>query len=109
MASNPDFVEFSREVEAYRQFRELRELPLEIQARRAFREREHHFAQMIRRFRPSRSKDENETAEVLKTDEERLLEREKLPEEDVVLNASLAILGKIIELNLESDHAFSIE
>ncbi|MBR6471617.1 MAG: carboxy terminal-processing peptidase [Victivallales bacterium] len=109
MATNPDFVEFAREVEAYRQFREIRELPLEIQARRGYRERERRAARMIRRFRPRRGSDDEETAEVLKTDEERLLEREKLPEEDVVLDAALAILGRQIELNLESDHAFSVE
>ena len=42
-----------------------------------------------------------------KTDEEKILEKQKLPEEDVVLDATLAIMGKVIELNQEEGNAFS--
>ena len=107
MAQNPDFVEYIHEVEAYREYRQLDELPLEINARRAYREREQHSVQMIRRFQPQRPKEEIEEAEALKTDEEKILEKQKLPEEDVVLDATLAIMGKVIELNQEEGNAFS--
>ena len=109
MVQNEDFAEYTREVEAYRLWREQKELPLEINARRAYRAREQHLAREIRRFRPKRTKEEVEEAETLKSDEERLLERQKLPEEDVILDATLAILGKAIEINQGEDRAFSID
>ncbi len=108
MAQSADFVEYSQEVEAYRQLREQNELPLEINARRAYREREQHCIRMIRRFQPKRPQ-QDEEAETLKSDEEKLLDLQKLPEEDVVLDAALAIMGKEIEINQEDGHAFSIE
>ena len=109
MAHDPGFSEYVSEVEAYRQLRELKELPLEINARRDYRSRDHHSVQMIRRFQPKRPTEEDEEPETLKSDEEVLLEKEQLPQEDVVLNASLAILGEAIKLNQEDDNAFSIK
>ena len=99
MASDPLFVEYSREVDAYRQLREEQELPLEIEARRKFRGREQHAAQMIRRFRPKHNgEDDTEEPEELQDDEEKLLKQQELPEEDVVLDATLAIMGQLIHL-----------
>ena len=107
MAEDPDFIEYANEVEDYREYRQLGELPLEINARRSYREREQHSVKMIRRFQPKRPKEEVEEAEALKSDEEKLLDKQKLPEEDIVLDATLAIMGKAIELNQEEGNAFS--
>ena len=64
---------------------------------------------MIRRFQPKRPKEEDDEPETLKSDEEVLMEKEQLPQEDVVLNASLMILGEAIKLNQEDAHAFSVK
>ncbi|MBR4519522.1 MAG: carboxy terminal-processing peptidase [Victivallales bacterium] len=109
MAQDPNFAEYVSEVEAYRKLRELNELPLEINARRDYRARDHHSVQMIRRFQPKRPKEEDDEPETLKSDEEVLMEKEQLPQEDVVLNASLMILGEAIKLNQEDAHAFSVK
>ena len=109
MAQNPDFAEYAAEVKAYGQLREQNDLPLEINARRDYRAREHHSAQMIRRFQPKRSEEETEEAESLKSDEEVLLGKKRLPQEDVVLDASLAIMGKAIQLDQREGYVFSIK
>ena len=109
MSQDPNFAEYVSEVEAYRKLRELNELPLEINARRDYRARDHHSVQMIRRFQPKRPKEEDDEPETLKSDEEVLMEKEQLPQEDVVLNASLMILGEAIKLNQEDAHAFSVK
>ena len=104
-AGTPAFQRYSRDVEEYLEFRRIRVLPLEIQARREYRERELELARKFRHYQPERDPEERERLH----DADEAIYDDGAPKEDVVLEASLAIMGKMISLDQQHGRkAFSV-
>lgn len=105
IATTPEFVRYAKEVEEYMVFREDRKIPLELAEREAYREREIHAARRIRHYQPNRKGDDQERLH----DADESIYDDGAPREDVVLDASLKIMGRMIELDAENDNkAFSL-
>ena len=94
-ANTPAFQQYSQLVEEYLKMRDDHRLPLEIQARRSNQDREMQLIRKIRHYQPTRNAEEQErlhdATEVLYEDGE--------PHQDVILDASLVIMGKMLEIN----------
>ena len=92
MAANPAFAKYAAEVERYGRLRQRKELPLEIDARRAFRDEEEYCLRQFRHYQPVRAKDE-EKREHFKTDDEEDDDGEEdEAKEDVILAATLEVM-----------------
>ena len=105
IATTPEFVRYAKEVEEYLEFREDRKNPRELAEREAYREREIHAARRIRHYQPNRKGDDQERLH----DADESIYDDGAPREDVVLDASLKIMGRMIELDAENDNkAFSL-
>ena len=91
MSTNPAFAKYAAEVERYGRLRQRRELPLEIGARRAFRDEEEYCLKQFRHYQPVRAKDE-EKREHFKTDDDEDDEKEDEAKEDVILEATLEVM-----------------
>ena len=92
MAANPAFVRYAAEVERYGRLRQRRELPLEINARRAFRDEEEACLKQFRHYQPVRAKDSEKREHYKAEDEEDEDEKEDEDKEDVVLAATLEVM-----------------
>lgn len=91
----PEFRQYAKEVEEYCALREKRDLPLEINARRALRERETAGVRRVRHYQPDRAGEERERLH--DADEE--LYDDGGPRQDVVMDAALQIMGKMLEID----------
>ncbi len=91
MSTNPAFAKYAAEVERYGRLRQRSELPLEIGARRAFRDEEEYCLKQFRHYQPVRAKDE-EKREHFKTDDDEDDEKEDEAKEDVILEATLEVM-----------------
>lgn len=89
------FKKYSQEVKEYLALREKKSLPLEINARRAFRNQELEAVRQIRHYTPDRADEERERLH----DEDEAIYDDGGPRQDVIFDAALAIMGKMIEIN----------
>ncbi len=96
MQSNNDFRKYVTEVETFRDFRKQNEVPLEINARRKYRNQDFHLVKMVRRYQPVRASDESEK-DALKDEDEDLLADDPAKRKDVILELSLAVMGKFLQ------------
>ena len=91
MTADPAFVKYAAEVERYGRLRQRRELPLEIGARRAFRDEEEYCLKQFRHYQPVRVKDE-EKREHFKAEDDEDDEKDEGEKEDVILAATLEVM-----------------
>ncbi len=105
--NTPAFVRYTKEVEEYLKMRDKRSLPLEINARRAYQEEETAAVRRMRHFTPDRTPDDAEHERLHDADEK--LYDDGAPREDVIFDASLAIMGQMLRIDDETGKkAFSI-
>ncbi len=105
MAEDAAFRRYVQDVEEYTAFRRQKMLPLQMEARRVYREKEMTLARKFRHYQPERNAEERERLH----DADEALYDDGAPREDVVLQASLAIMGKMMDIDQrESETAFSI-
>ncbi len=102
---DPAFLRYTRDVEEYAAFRRQKVLPLEITERRDYRNQEMVLARKFRHYQPERNGEERERLH----DADEALYDDGAPREDVVLQASMAIMGKMMALDeQEGGKAFSV-
>ncbi|MCQ2396403.1 MAG: carboxy terminal-processing peptidase [Lentisphaeria bacterium] len=94
-AESKDFQKYSEEVKEYLAFRDMKNLPLEINARREFRNQELEAVRQIRHYSPNRTDEDRERLH----DEDEAIYDDGGPRQDVILDAALAIMGKMIDIN----------
>ena len=105
-ATNPAFQQYSQVVEEYLKMRDERRIPLEIQARRNYRDKEMQMTRKIRHYQPKRNSEEQERLH----DADEVLYEDGGPRQDVILDASLAIMEKMLEINdREKSKPFSLK
>ena len=92
MRENASFQRYAAEVERYRRLREQKSLPLELEARRAYRREERALSRQMLHFQPKRESDDRDA--LLDDDEEE--EEKNAPREDVVLDVSMQVMARLI-------------
>ena len=96
MRGNAAFRRYAAQVERYRRQREQKSLPLELEARRAYRREERELSRQMVHFQPKRQGDDRDAA-LDDEDEEDLKDANR---EDVVLDMTLHVMARLIaELN----------
>jgi carboxyl-terminal processing protease len=104
--TNPEFLRYARDVREYIDFRENRKLPLEFQEARKYRDQETALARKWKHYQPERDGDKNERLH----EADEAIYDDGAPREDVVLDASLAIMGEMMRIDQANDNnAFSIQ
>ena len=104
--TNPEFLRYARDVKEYIDFRENRKLPLEFQEARKYRDQETALARKWKHYQPERDGDKNERLH----EADEAIYDDGAPREDVVLDASLAIMGEMMRIDQANDNnAFSIQ
>ncbi len=104
--TNPEFLRYARDVREYVDFRKIRQLPLEVQEARQYRDQETALARKWKHYQPERDGDKNERLH----EADEAIYDDGAPREDVVLDASLAIMGEMMRIDqANNNNAFSIQ
>ncbi len=104
--SNPAFLRYARDVKEYIDFRKNRKVPLEFQEARRYRDQETALARKWKHYQPERDGDKNERLH----EADEAIYDDGAPREDVLLDASLAIMGEMMRIDQENNaNAFSIQ
>ncbi len=104
--TNPEFLRYARDVREYVDFRKIRQLPLEVQEARQYRDQETALARKWKHYQPERDGDKNERLH----EADEAIYDDGAPREDVVLDASLALMGEMMRIDqANNNNAFSIQ